>query len=56
MQEISPPTLEQERFLAEVWLNEEKLGTGTGQSKKAAEQAAAKEAFLITVGKEEPRG
>jgi ribonuclease-3 len=56
VQEISPPTLEQERFLAEVWLNEEKLGTGTGQSKKAAEQAAAKEAFLITVGKEEPRG
>jgi len=56
VQEILPPTLEQERFLAEVWLNEERLGTGTGQSKKAAEQAAAKEAFLITVGKEEPRG
>lgn len=56
VQEISPPTPEQERFLAEVWLNEERLGTGTGQSKKAAEQAAAKEAFLITVGKEEPRG
>jgi ribonuclease-3 len=35
-----------ERFDAEVWLKAEKLGTGKGQSKKAAEQAAAKEAFF----------
>jgi ribonuclease-3 len=35
-----------ERFSAEVWLNDERLGSGTGRSKKAAEQAAAKSAFL----------
>lgn len=40
---------DQERFAAEVWLNEQKLGTGTGRSKKAAEQAAAKSAFLAVV-------
>ena len=34
------------RFTAEVWLNEDCLGTGEGRSKKLAEQAAAKEAFL----------
>ncbi|HEY9596563.1 MAG TPA: ribonuclease III [Cyanophyceae cyanobacterium] len=34
------------RFTAEVWLNERRLGEGTGRSKKAAEQAAAKQAFL----------
>jgi ribonuclease-3 len=50
VQEISPPTVERERFLAEVWLNEQKLGTGTGQSKKAAEQAAAKQAFFSRPG------
>ncbi|MGK7925678.1 MAG: ribonuclease III [Spirulina sp.] len=36
----------QERFTAEVWLEDRCLGQGTGRSKKAAEQAAAKEAFL----------
>jgi ribonuclease-3 len=39
------------RFTAEVWLNDNCLGIGQGRSKKAAEQAAAKEAFLsITNG------
>jgi ribonuclease-3 len=35
-----------ERFLAEVWLNGQKLGQGKGKSKKTAEQAAAQVAFL----------
>lgn len=34
-----------ERFTAEVWIKEEKLGQGKGRSKKSAEQAAAKQAF-----------
>ncbi|MBD2576452.1 ribonuclease III [Oscillatoria sp. FACHB-1406] len=34
------------RFSAEVWLQERCLGQGTGATKKAAEQAAAKQAFL----------
>lgn len=34
------------RFTAEVWLNGSCLGTGGGRSKKLAEQAAAKEAYL----------
>ncbi|MBE9044733.1 ribonuclease III [Pleurocapsales cyanobacterium LEGE 10410] len=34
------------RFLAEVWLKERFLGKGSGRSKKASEQAAAKEAWL----------
>lgn len=38
------------RFTAEVWLNDERLGEGTGRSKKAAEQAAAKQAFLAIRG------
>lgn len=38
------------RFTAEVWLNERRLGEGTGRSKKAAEQAAAKQAFLAIRG------
>jgi len=33
------------RFTAEVWLQNRRLGEGTGRSKKAAEQAAAKQAF-----------
>jgi ribonuclease III len=33
------------RFIAEVWFRDRHLGTGTGHSKKAAEQAAAKVAF-----------
>lgn len=35
-----------DRFIAEVWLNDSCLGKGKGRSKKASEQAAAKEAFL----------
>jgi ribonuclease III len=34
-----------QRFIAEVWFRERHLGSGTGHSKKAAEQAAAKVAF-----------
>ena len=37
------------RFTAEVWLQDRRLGSGKGRSKKAAEQAAAKEAFLSIV-------
>lgn len=37
---------DQERFAAEVWLRDRQLGSGKGQSKKAAEQAAAKVAYL----------
>lgn len=36
---------DEQRFIAEVWLKEQQLGTGTGRSKKAAEQAAAQAAF-----------
>jgi len=43
-----------ERFSAEVWLQGQRLGKGTGHSKKAAEQAAAKEAFLLERSIEEP--
>ena len=39
-------TSPQSRFLAEVWLRDRCLGQGVGRSKKAAEQAAAKEAFF----------
>ncbi|HEY9663008.1 MAG TPA: ribonuclease III [Allocoleopsis sp.] len=35
-----------ERFVAEVWFQNKLWGKGKGQSKKAAEQAAAQEAFL----------
>ena len=38
-----------ERFAAEVWLRDRCLGKGKGNSKKAAEQAAAKEAFLLII-------
>ncbi|CCH65054.1 Ribonuclease III [Richelia intracellularis HM01] len=44
--EIPPSVRNQERFIAEVWLNGKKLGNGKGRSIKAAEQAAAKVAFL----------
>ena len=36
----------QTRFLAKVWLRDRLLAKGLGGSKKRAEQAAAKEAFL----------
>ena len=35
-----------ERFIATVWLQDRQLGQGKGRSIKAAEQAAAQEAFL----------
>ena len=35
-----------DRFTAEVWLNNRCLGKGKGRSKKASQQAAAKQAFL----------
>ncbi|MCU0527712.1 MAG: ribonuclease III [Elainella sp. Prado103] len=35
-----------ERFVAEVWVQNKQCGQGKGQSKKAAEQAAARVAFL----------
>ncbi len=44
--------LDFDRFAASVWVGDRCLGKGTGRSKKAAEQAAAKEAFL-SVTKEE---
>lgn len=44
--EITHSVHNQERFIAEVWLNGKKLGNGKGRSIKAAEQAAAKVAFL----------
>jgi ribonuclease III len=43
--EASQPHHNEERFIAEVWLHEQKLGEGKGRSIKAAEQAAAKVAF-----------
>jgi ribonuclease III len=46
VKEVIPPHNEEERFHAEVWLGDRILGTGVGRSKKTAEQAAAKEAFL----------
>lgn len=49
VREIQPTNGDRERFTAEVWLNDRKLGVGTGRSKKAAEQAAAKEAFLSVI-------
>ncbi len=39
-------TTPQSRFIAKVWLRDRFLGQGVGRSKKMAEQAAAKEAFL----------
>lgn len=49
VQELTNFVREEERFMAEVWLNNDKLGTGKGRSKKAAEQAAAKEAFISII-------
>jgi ribonuclease III len=36
-----------ERFIAEVWLKDQFLARGMGRTKKAAEQAAAKEAYTV---------
>ncbi len=40
------PQPETGRFIAEVWFQGQIRGVGTGNTKKTAEQAAAKEAFL----------
>ncbi|MDX2231240.1 MAG: ribonuclease III [Leptolyngbyaceae cyanobacterium bins.349] len=45
VQETHPPG-DRDRFAAEVWLQGECLGRGCGRSIKAAEQAAARVAFL----------
>ena len=46
VEEVKQPVPENGRFRAEVWLKDKSLGKGKGRSKKAAEQAAAKSAFL----------
>lgn len=40
---------ENNRFMAEVWLNNKLLGKGNGATKKAAQQEAAKQAFYQVV-------
>ncbi|AFY41609.1 ribonuclease III [Nostoc sp. PCC 7107] len=52
VEEINHPNRNQERFAAEVWLYDKKLGEGRGRSIKAAEQAAAKIAFLAVNNQE----
>lgn len=42
----------EQRFVAEVWFQGNLLGKGYGKSKKASEQAAAKEAFLTVRNQE----
>jgi ribonuclease-3 len=47
--QVSQPAMltnDEERFIAEVFLQGQLLGVGKGRSKKAAEQEAAKEAFF----------
>jgi len=47
--QVSQPAIltnDEERFIAEVFLQGQLLGVGKGRSKKAAEQEAAKEAFF----------
>jgi ribonuclease III len=46
VQELTDRTEPEERFVAEVWVQGKQWGRGTGQSKKAAQQAAAKVAFF----------
>jgi ribonuclease III len=46
VQELIDRTDPEERFMAEVWVQGKQWGQGTGQSKKAAQQAAAKVAFF----------
>ncbi len=48
------PQSDRDRFTAEVWLKDRCLGIGQGRSKKAAEQAAAKEAFLLVNSEQLP--
>ncbi|MEW6491420.1 MAG: ribonuclease III [Cyanobacteriota bacterium] len=52
LKETSPIHGDAHRFTAEVWLREQRLGEGQGRTKKAAEQAAAKEAFMSLSGKD----
>jgi len=52
--EVGQPHRNQERFVAEVWLHDKKLGEGKGRSIKAAEQAAAKVAFFAIGNQEIP--
>lgn len=46
VQETNPTHDAPDRFTAEVWLQDQCYGQGTGRSIKAAEQAAAQQAFL----------
>ncbi len=46
VREIDQDSGSTDRFFAEVWLQGERLGQGSGRSIKAAEQAAAQVAFL----------
>jgi ribonuclease-3 len=46
VRETEPSQSPNNRFTAEVWLRDRCLGSGYGRSKKIAEQAAAKAAFL----------
>jgi ribonuclease-3 len=46
VREIDPQHNRPHRFRAEVWLQGERKGEGSGRNKKAAQQAAAKVAFL----------
>jgi ribonuclease-3 len=46
-QEKPKPESDLHRFISRVWIEERCLGSGEGRTKKAAEQAAAKEAFLL---------
>jgi ribonuclease III len=46
VQELTDRSDPEERFVAEVWVQGQAWGRGTGQSKKAAQQAAAKVAFF----------
>jgi ribonuclease-3 len=44
-----PINFKEERFIAEVWLEDRLLGKGAGTSKKMAEQTAARQAFFEIV-------
>jgi ribonuclease-3 len=46
IREVGQTYGDRERFVAEVWIQGKAWGEGKGQSKKAAEQAAAQVAFL----------
>ncbi len=58
VQESPVKTQPECRFTAEVWVKDKLWGSGTGQSKKAAQQTAAKVAFweLSDDGKSTPAG